>query len=401
MLTLLGRFRDRCAIEVFHEGLHAQQAMAKSPPDLVLMDPRLPDLDGLDLINAILQDHPETDVVALLPNGLDAIARHMLEAGAVGILTKPYQASQVEEVVARCLGIQIGLRGDIDGITLSDLVQLIHSKKWDRTVVVHSGNGKSGQIHFAGGEIRHAETDSLAGLDAFNQMVDWPQGEFEIRTGCGTKKRTVDIPTMQVLLDGLRKSDEGFHGITPDTMADEDEIGAMFESMIMEEGIDDSADEFEDLDLPPPPASPGGKTAGMRQGPEARAPKVEAPAVRLSRLLEVLRQRWDLAESCAVVDSRGFVLAGQIEDEITDNFWSQLFGATASFFDDTAERHKRGLFREAVLLGTEGSLVVLTIPRSTCLLVATTRADARIGLVLTGLESSLEEIGIALQDLAP
>jgi len=396
MLTLLTRFRDWCEITVFHEGLEAQQSIEARPPDLVLMDPRLPDVNGLDLIRCILQDHPETDVIVLLPMGMETVGQKALETGAVGLLTKPYQSSRVEEVVSRCLGIQVGLRGDVDGISLSDLVQLIHSKKWDRTVVVTSGDGKVGRIFFLRGEIRHAETDLLIGIDAFNQMLDWPQGRFEIRTGCSASTRSVEIPTMQVLLDGLRRSDEGVRDSTDHSgLGEEDEIGALFESMMLDE-------------------PGGGNGSGMGEiaeaptGERARSAPSEPPNeslpetgedARLDQLLRRIRQRWNLADSCAVVNDVGYVIAGQIEDEVTDRFWSQLFGATAAFFDDTAQYHHRGLFREGVLKGTEGCLVVLTIPRSSCFLVATTRADARVGLILSGLESSLEELGIALQGI--
>lgn len=395
MTTLLSRFRDWCDMEVCHEGIQAQASIAQRPPDLVLMDPRLPDINGLDLIQIILQDHPETDVIVLLPTGMEAVGQKALETGAVGLLVKPYQASQVEEVVSRCLGIQVGLRGDVDGLSLSDIVQLIHSKKWDRTVIVTSSDGKIGRIYFFHGEVRHAETDMLIGIDAFNQMLDWPQGRFEIRTGCATSIRSVEIPTMQLLLDGLRRSDEGSRSVPgKDMMGGDDEIGALFDSMIIPEGRGGSDAGAGDPALGPPP--------GFRVKPEPEISEPPTPVAegnRLERALSRMRQRWDIAESLAIVNDVGYVLAGQIEDDITDNFWSQLFGTTAAFFDDTANYHHRGLFHEAILKGTEGCLVVLTIPRSSCFLVATTRADARIGLILSGLESSLEELGIALQEI--
>jgi len=400
LLTLLGRFRDRCDIEVFHEGMAAQRVIESRAPNLLLMDPRLPDVNGLDLIQIILEEFPGTDVVVLLPTGMENVGQKALAAGAVGLLTKPYQASQVEEVVSRCLGIQVGLHGDLEGISLSDLVQLIHSKKWDRTVTVTSGDGKVGRIYFLRGEIRHAETDVLLGVDGFNQMLDWPQGRFEIRTGCATSTRTVEIPTMQLLLDGLRQSDEGSKSAPAGVTGSDDEIGALFDSMVIQDSLEEDAPPHldTDMDLEPPSAQAHKKPAAKRPAP-AKKESTPTAAERMDRSLERLRSRWNLASSCAVVNGQGFVVAGKIEGVIADGFWSQLFGATAAFFDDTKGVHRRGQFREAVLRGNEGCLVVLTVPGTSCFLVATTRADARLGLVLSGLESSLEELGTTLQEL--
>jgi len=114
LMTHLARFRDWCDVEVFHEWLEAQPVVLERAPDLLLLDPRLPDCDGLDLIRMFVIEHPEAAVVILLPHGLENLGQEALESGAVGILTKPYQASQVDEIVSRSLGIRYGLGGNVD-----------------------------------------------------------------------------------------------------------------------------------------------------------------------------------------------------------------------------------------------------------------------------------------------
>lgn len=398
LATLLTRFRDWCDIEECAEGMKAAEILAQRPPDLMFLDPRLPDCNGMDIIRATLQEHPETDIVIVIPPGLEEEARRALEAGAVGVLMKPCQASEIEEIVSRCVGIQVGLRGDVDGISLGDLVQMIHAKKWDRTLVVTSTDGKVGRIFFRRGEIRHAETDILIGMDAFNQILSWPQGRFEIHTGCSTDTVSVEIPTMQVLIDGLRRSDEDMKPLDGDFIPAEDEIGAMFDSMMMPP----SASDTPHLDE----AHPRGHGASRSSAAALHESEMSTTAAReltasekIDRALNHLRSHWDLAESCAIVDEIGFILAGRMAGDIPDSFWSRLFGVTAAFFDDSAKTHCRGLFREGLLLGTKGGLVVLTIPRTSCFLVATTKEGARIGLVLAGLESALDELSTVLQEL--
>lgn len=387
LLTHMARFRDWCDIEVYHGWLDAQAVLTHRPPDLILMDPRLPDCNGMELIPSLTAENPETSVVVMLPQGMKALGRKALEAGAVEVMMKPCQASQIEETIARCLGIRYGLRGDLDGVGLSDLVQLIHSKKWDRTLRIVSAENKEGRIYFLRGEILHAETEDLAGNEAFNAILEWPQGRFEIQTGCQTNRRTVEIPTMQVLIDGLRKSDEGSRDLNAAMLEDADEIGALFDSIVMDGPVAAEADHGADTGAMAPPQ------------PSDLPPEAPSFQRRIERLLRGLHKKWDLADACSIVDERGFVLAGEKESGIPDLFWSQLFGATSAFFDDSASLHKRGLFQEALLVGDQGGLVVLTIPRTSCFLVATLKPGTRLGLVLAGLQASLDDISSALMEL--
>jgi len=57
-------------------------------PDVVLMDVRMPDLEGADATRAIVQRHPDTRVVALTVVSEDAMVAAVVEAGACGFLAK-------------------------------------------------------------------------------------------------------------------------------------------------------------------------------------------------------------------------------------------------------------------------------------------------------------------------
>jgi hypothetical protein len=169
----------------------------------------------------------------------------------------------------------------------------------------------------------------------------------------------------------------------------------MFDSMMMPSSGADGHHSGEGMPGMPHPSATGGHDAGT----SAIAAHELSASEKLDLALNRLRSQWNLAESCAIVDDLGFILAGKMAGDIPDDFWSRLFGVTAAFFDDSAKTHRRGLFREGILLGTQGGLAVLTIPRTSCFLVATTKEGARTGLVLAGLESSLDELSTVLQEL--
>ena len=77
------------------DGLDAVALYDKHSPDVVLMDLRMPRLDGIGAIRAIVEAHPEARVVALTSYEGDADIYRALDAGACGYLIKDMVGSDV------------------------------------------------------------------------------------------------------------------------------------------------------------------------------------------------------------------------------------------------------------------------------------------------------------------
>lgn len=78
-------------IEVIGEaadGVEALQSVAAEPPDVVLMDLRMPGMDGLTAIEHLQQDHPHVAIVILTTFNEDELMLRGLQAGAKGFLLK-------------------------------------------------------------------------------------------------------------------------------------------------------------------------------------------------------------------------------------------------------------------------------------------------------------------------
>jgi DNA-binding NarL/FixJ family response regulator len=96
-------------IEVIGEagdGLEAVEAAERLHPDLVLMDIRMPRVDGLEATRRIVDRKTSTRVLILTTFGLTEYVYEALRAGASGFLLKD---SPAEELLA---GVRIVARGD-------------------------------------------------------------------------------------------------------------------------------------------------------------------------------------------------------------------------------------------------------------------------------------------------
>jgi DNA-binding NarL/FixJ family response regulator len=86
--TILGSADDLEVVEEAHDGAAAVEAVLRARPDVVLMDLRMPGVDGLTAIERInkLSDPPA--VVALTTFDADQYVLRALRAGAAGFLVK-------------------------------------------------------------------------------------------------------------------------------------------------------------------------------------------------------------------------------------------------------------------------------------------------------------------------
>jgi DNA-binding NtrC family response regulator len=103
LATVLGRAGYR-----LHEAATGQEGLAAierdAPPDLVLLDIKLPDMDGFAVLTAIHQAHPNLPVLMMTADATPETARQALHLGARGYLDKPCDSAVLQAEVAKALG---------------------------------------------------------------------------------------------------------------------------------------------------------------------------------------------------------------------------------------------------------------------------------------------------------
>jgi DNA-binding NarL/FixJ family response regulator len=102
---VLGAEVDVEVVGEAQDGAAALRQVAALKPDVVLMDVRMPAMDGIEATRRIVADHPATKVILLTTFDLDEYAFAGLKAGASGFLLKDVRPAElVQAVRAVCSG---------------------------------------------------------------------------------------------------------------------------------------------------------------------------------------------------------------------------------------------------------------------------------------------------------
>ena len=85
-------------------GQEAVELAEKNAYDLVLMDIKMPVMDGLQATAAIKEKHPDLPIVALTANAFDSDRQLAEEAGCIDFLAKPVSSDACIETIKRLIG---------------------------------------------------------------------------------------------------------------------------------------------------------------------------------------------------------------------------------------------------------------------------------------------------------
>jgi DNA-binding NarL/FixJ family response regulator len=99
IISLVGKQADMRVVGEASNGKEALQLFKQCTPDVTLMDLRLPEIDGIDAMTAILGDFPDAKFIVLTTFSGDAQVVRALKAGARGYLLKDLLRKELLEAI--------------------------------------------------------------------------------------------------------------------------------------------------------------------------------------------------------------------------------------------------------------------------------------------------------------
>jgi CheY-like chemotaxis protein len=183
----------------------AMQRLAEQRYDVLLTDLRMGDKDGLDLILAIAASFPATRPILMSAYATARDSERAKELGAVRVLCKPFETSEMLQAVERAVESARGFVGSVHGLSLIDMLQMFHYAQ--RSLSMQVLGTLSAAVHLRNGQIIHATYGTLEGEEALSEILTLPAGSLQT-SPLDSVAQTVTREFQPLMLDLLRRIDE-------------------------------------------------------------------------------------------------------------------------------------------------------------------------------------------------
>ena len=102
----------------------------------------------------------------------------------------------------------MALTGELSDLSLAELIEFFcNQRKTGRLKVIYPHG--AGYFYLQAGSVVHARIGPLRGIDAVYSALTLPNASFTFSPSVEARERTINQPWTQVVLEGLRRMDEG------------------------------------------------------------------------------------------------------------------------------------------------------------------------------------------------
>jgi len=131
---LLGS-KARWTIDEAANGVEALSRMKHAVPDVVVTDMQMPEMDGLQLVTAMREQHPGVPVILVTAHGSEALAVEALDKGAASYVPKSQLADKLLGTVEKVLALVRADRGYEDLVNCLTKTEFTLSLKNDAALI--------------------------------------------------------------------------------------------------------------------------------------------------------------------------------------------------------------------------------------------------------------------------
>ena len=90
-----------CDVEVFQEPEKALARLAEKEFKIVVTDLRMDEIDGMQVLDFVLEKWPESKVIMITGYAMMSLARQAMDKGAFDFIAKPFKPDDLRQVIVK------------------------------------------------------------------------------------------------------------------------------------------------------------------------------------------------------------------------------------------------------------------------------------------------------------
>jgi CheY-like chemotaxis protein len=214
---LLSQLPSRPEIHTAPSGARVIAMLEAEEYQLLICDLRMPKMDGLQVLAIVRRKYPPLRTVALTAE-VDEQFRSRAYALGVDLFWHKPATEQERRMFLDCIESLLGreTEGGFRGVqskSLMDIIQLECISQCSSVLRITNGS-LSGKIWIQAGELIDAEAADLQGEPAFQKILSWKAGNFEMLPADPNRPRSISKSYNALLLESAQALDESRGAVT-------------------------------------------------------------------------------------------------------------------------------------------------------------------------------------------
>ncbi len=210
--TMAGYSQGTWEIELAQTSSKALAILQAAPVHLIVVDIHMPVVDGIQFLKLLQRKYPNIPRAALTGDASEEHRAACQSNGAELFLEKPRCPEGLEIVYATLDELakwqpESGFQGVLRRVGLQDVLQMECLAR-SSVILEITAKGETGQIFIEQGSIVHAQVKQLKGEEAFNYLLGFAGGQFNLKGFTEPPERTISGSWEFLLMEAARMRDE-------------------------------------------------------------------------------------------------------------------------------------------------------------------------------------------------
>jgi len=204
----LEKYNDTFSIILAEDGFEAVRKLKENSVSLVVLDLKMPRMDGVSLLSHISGKYPDIPVIIISGYRTEEMHRLAREKEVVAYISKPFQIDDLAKVILSTL------RREAEGGTLHNVspvvfLQLMEMESRTCTIrLIDRATEKGGVLFFREGQLCDARVDQVKGINAAYIIFTWEDVTLFIRNECPVDANVINSSLQPIIMKAVGMKDE-------------------------------------------------------------------------------------------------------------------------------------------------------------------------------------------------
>jgi len=292
-------YEDNFSILMANDGFEAVQKLKETSVSLIVLDLKMPRMDGMSLLSHTREKYPDIPVIIVSGYRTAEMYKLAKAKGVIAYISKPFQVDDLGKIIMSTLQKESN-GGIMHNVSPTVFLQLMEMESKTCTIrIFDKKSGKGGILYFRDGSLLDARVGELLGLEAAYRVFTWEDVTIFIQNECGDRENKINSDLQPIIMKAVGMKDE-----EEDPEIPEDEFG---EDDIPKHGFELSPDDDDLGSLDVPDELFGSESAAIIDSPIAEIDppvKPQQPAPKVKSKIDEIREMvyTKVGEKCGLVD---------------------------------------------------------------------------------------------------